>query len=104
METPETPNDRIAADQDRYRAAAHAMQSGVAAEMNLGSQDTEPKHLRVGVNSSLVNSSALATLLVDKGIITREEYYHALATEMEREKARYEFRLSETMGRRIDLA
>lgn len=35
-------------DRERYIRAAHAMQSGVA--FSMPSAETEPKHLRVGLN------------------------------------------------------
>ena len=51
-------------DQDRYVKAAHAMQSGVAVCMERGTAETTPKHLRVGVNSAMVNDAAIARLLI----------------------------------------
>lgn len=80
-------------DVARYDAAAHAMQSGVAAEHLAGSKDGSPKHLRVGVNSAQVGIAALGRLLIDKGVITMDEYEAAMAAEMEAEQARYEQRL-----------
>lgn len=77
-------------DIDRYHAALHAMQSGVAVEMG---PSTEPKHLRVGVNAALVGSAALGRLLIEKGVITLDEYEAAMAAEMEAEQARYEQKL-----------
>jgi len=79
---------------ERYAAALHAMQSGVAMAMALSdTAETEPKHLRVGVNSSLLNDAAIARLLIDRGIFTEEEYVGALADQMEFEQQRYERRL-----------
>jgi hypothetical protein len=75
---------------ERYVVAAHAMQTGVALEQVHNPGPTLPKHLRVGINSALVNQAALARLLIDIGIITEEEYLKALAEEMERERDRYE--------------
>jgi hypothetical protein len=74
----------------RYNTAAHAMQTAVALKMErqIG-KETEPKHLRVGINSAMVGQSGLVTLLLDKGVITREEYYTAQADAMEREVALY---------------
>ena len=89
--------------QDRYTAAAHAMQSGVATEMGINPAPTEPKHLRVGVNSALVDSSALAELLISKGVITEDEYLEAIAAAMEREARTYEQRLSDHFGKTITL-
>ena len=91
-------------DADRYVAAAHAMQSGVAAEHARGSRDGEPKHLRVGVNSALVNDRALAELLIAKGVFTEDEYVAAVADAMEAEAAAYEARLTEQLGTRVTLS
>lgn len=77
-------------DIDRYAAAAHAMQSGVLAEQTLGSQDGSPKHLRVGINSAMVNNAAVAHLLIERGIFTLDEYEAAIADHMEAEQRRYE--------------
>ena len=79
-------------DIERYEDALHAMQSGVQFEMSQGATDTLPKHLRVGINSALVNDAAIATLLIEKGIFTLEEYQKAVADAMEREVVRYEAR------------
>lgn len=80
-------------DRERYAAAAHAMQTCVAIEMAIDPKPTEPKHLRVGVNSAMVCDGALATLLIEKGLFTLEEYTAALAASMEREVAGYRERL-----------
>lgn len=74
------------------------MQSGVAMEMNYDSKSTEPKHLRVGVNSAMVESASLAELLINKGVITADEYLEAIAAGMEREAKRYETELSQRFG------
>src|SRR5690348_17509394 len=83
------PSAEEEANIDRYMKAAHAMQSGVAAKMRMDPKDTEPKHLRVGVNAAMVEHSALAQLLLKKGIITREEYTAELADVMEEEARKY---------------
>ena len=83
---------------ERYMNAAHAMQSGVAMEMNSNPEPTQPKHLRVGVNVALCDHTALVRLLVEKGVITEDEYREAAADEMEREVGRYEALLTETLG------
>lgn len=80
----------MATDEERYHSACHAMQTGVAIKMARGSKDTEPKHLRVGINSAMVTDAAIAKLLIEKGIFTREEYVKAVADEMEEEVKRYE--------------
>lgn len=89
---------------DRYAAAMHAVQSGVAYEMPLNKTPTEPKHLRTGINAAMVEHYALAKLLMDKGIITTDEYEEALAASAEAEKKRYEEHLSALMGSKVTLA
>lgn len=92
-------------DKVRYSRALHAMQAGVATKMNFdgGSKETEPKHLRVGVNSAMIAQDALARLLISKGVFTEEEYVKELADAMEREKESYEKEVSELMGSNVRL-
>lgn len=95
--------------QQRYVRAAHAMQSGVKADMetdpNRNSQGaTTPKHLRVGLNNALADQGALARLLIAKGIFTEDEYLEAVADAAEREQARYEELLTERFGKPVTLA
>lgn len=93
---------------ERYVAAAHAMQTGVALDMESDPSGTKgattPKHLRVGINSAMSDMSGLAKLLIEKGIITEDEYTEAITEAMEREKDRYETILSERYGRKVTLA
>lgn len=78
----------------RYIAALHAMQSGVAAKLALGdSSECTPKHLRVGVNSAMVDTGVLTRLLIRKGVFTSEEFYEELVAGMEREQDLYEQKL-----------
>ena len=79
-----------------YEEAAHAMQSAVAYEMNKRSAPTEPKHLRVGVNVAMCDHAALVFLLVEKGVITEEEYLEAIRQSMNNEVHRYEQALDPT--------
>lgn len=90
--------------QQRYAAAAHAMQSGVAAKMAFDPAETTPKHLRVGVNSSMISDKAIAELLIAKGIFTREEFLEALASAMEDEAKLYEDELTRYTGSKVTLA
>jgi hypothetical protein len=53
-------------DAERYQAASHAMQSGVAMKMNYDANETTPKHLRV--NSAKVEHSALRERLGHDGV------------------------------------
>ena len=76
----------------RYLAATHAMQSGVALAETRGEKECNPKHLRTGVNSAMVEHSALALLLIRKGVVTSLEYQTELVVAMEVEQKRYEER------------
>lgn len=96
-------SDKIKRDTERWMAAAHAVQTGVAHEHELGSQDGTPKHLRTGVNCAMADHGSLAKLLISKGLITEEEYIAALADGMEEEVKRYEERLTERLGRPVRL-
>jgi hypothetical protein len=82
----------------KYHSLCHAMQSGVAMEMNYRDNPTTPKHLRVGVNSAMCDNAAMARLLMTKGIITEEEYFESLCTVMQEEVERYEKDLQEMAG------
>jgi hypothetical protein len=90
-------------EMQRYLAAMHAMQSGVAAKMSVDGSETSPKHLRVGINGAMSDHGALAKLLVDKGLISEEEYVTAIADGAEREQEAYEKFLSEHYGRKVTL-
>jgi hypothetical protein len=82
---------------DEYHRLAHAMQSGVNIEQHYTEQ-CSPKHLRVGVNSAMVEHSALCELLVDKGIITPTELFTAMILKMQAEVESYRLRIAEHMG------
>lgn len=79
----------------RYEQLLHAMQTGVAFVMEHDRNETSPKHLRVGVNSAMIDSGAMAGLLIKKGLITEDEYYDALIEVTEREVKLYKRRLEE---------
>jgi hypothetical protein len=79
-------------DLHRYTAATHAMQTGVALEMQQRTAPTELKHLRVGVNAAMCDHTALVKILIKKGVLTQDEYEKAIADEMELEVKRYEER------------
>lgn len=88
----------------RYQAATHAMQTGVEYYKHVNGAGCEPKHLRVGVNSAMVETSAIAKLLIDKGVITAEEHAEALIAGMEAEAASYEKLLADHYGAKVTLA
>lgn len=90
----------------RYVALCHAMQTGVGFKMTVEPDDTSSKHLRVGVNIAMREHQALATLLMNKGVFTEDEYWDALIEQMQAEVDMYEATLAElydTEGGRIKL-
>lgn len=71
---------------ETYEAAAHRMQSATRFLMESTMyKGGEPKHLRVGINSAMSDQGALAGLLIEKGVFTREEYVEAVRLAMIRE-------------------
>lgn len=86
----------IKKDRERYFAAAHGVQSGVAHEIGLDEREgtsisaTSPKFLRVGINMAMAEHAGLAKLLITKGLITAEEYFSAIADAAEAELKHYE--------------
>jgi hypothetical protein len=90
--------------QQEYLDLCHAMQSGVAGVMNYEPSETTPKHLRVGVNSTMVSQAGLVTLLMHKGVITELEYFTAMRDAMRDEVSRYKQRLTKLCGGNINLA
>lgn len=86
-----------------YEHACHAMQTGVAFELERDPSSASPKHLRVGINSALVNDAAMVHLLVAKGIITEAEYMAEVTAEMNREVERYEARILARYGATVTL-
>jgi hypothetical protein len=73
---------------------SHAMQAGVALLMHQDPTETSPKHLRVGVNVALADQGALVKLLIDKGVITEDEYGDAIVAGMQREVDSYTERVT----------
>lgn len=85
-------------DQRRYDAAAHAMQTGVKAVSHYEAAEISNASLRVGVNAAHVAVAALTKILMDKGIVTLDEYTAANANQMEFEAESYRKRLSDHLG------
>lgn len=81
----------------QYLAACHAMQTGVATLMALDPAETSPKHLRVGVNCAMASVDALANLLIDAGLVTREEWAERLTAEINAKMESYR----EQIARRV---
>lgn len=68
---------------ERYMRAAHRVQTAIA--FNPDRPRDEYKDLRTGLDLSKSDMGGLATLLIEKGVITREEYLAAIADAAERE-------------------
>lgn len=84
-----------------YGQLAHAMQSAVAFLLNYPREAeslTSPKSLRVGVNAAMSDQGGLADLLIEKGIITHEEYVAAVTKSMKREVDSLTARAREASG------
>ena len=82
----------------KYMELCHAMQTGVAFTMEIDPAETTPKHLRVGVNSAMCDTAALAKLLFEKGVITEDEYFDKLIVQMTEEVETYRVRLAQHYG------
>ena len=95
---------RIEEATKRYRAAAHAVQSGIASRMEIDLAIVSPKHMRVSIDLRAADQAGLATLLMEKGIFTAAEYHEAMAKAAEDEQKRVEEQLSKHFGREIKLA
>lgn len=95
-------SDQIEKIKEEYRNLCHAMQTGVGFSEPFAG-DMTPKHLRVGINSALCDSAALAGLLMKKGIFTELEYYTALRDMMKAEVQRYTDQLQGHYNRPVKL-
>lgn len=94
-----TPEDKR--NLERYSQAMHAVQSAVALDLELSGLNkagADPKHLRTGINACLVDSSAIAQLLMAKGVFTESEYFAAIADAAEREEKSMTTRMRERTG------
>lgn len=86
----------------------HKVQSAVAFLMGreeaFGERcaEVEPKFLRVGINSALIETSALARLMLAKKLITTNEYFETLISIWREEVDRYLVQLKK-IDHRIDL-
>jgi hypothetical protein len=93
--TPTPEEQELALLTEEYHYLAACMQTGVkfkdefSKKRGRKNNELEPKHLRVGLNSNAVEHSALADLLIQKGIITKVEYFRALVKAMARERESY---------------
>jgi hypothetical protein len=89
---------------EQIRELQHAVQSGISLVKQYGlNSECEPKHLRVGVNSTFVTMGALVSLLIEKGIITRREMHEFEIILWTNEVARYEDALFTRLGQKVSL-
>jgi DNA-binding ferritin-like protein (Dps family) len=88
---------------ERSTQLLHAVQSGIAMTIEKGSTRATPKHLRVGVDNSIIMHSAICKLLFAKGIITEDEYLDQYIELLEEEVDKEEKTLSEVFGADIRL-
>lgn len=86
---------------DEYIQLCHAMQSGVA--FTMGPSVEDPKHLRVGINVSMVEHGALVQTLVEAGVIDYEKYVDNKIELMKKEAATYAAILRDKTGKDINL-
>lgn len=88
---------------DEYLLLSHAVQSGVAAELTINSAAT-PKQLRTGLDIGKAEYGALVALLVEKSLITEEEWSEKVLYFLRLEKKSYEDRLTAHYGKSVTLA
>lgn len=94
---------------EQLLALQHMVQSGIAAlqghhQLHGGRfPQCEPKHLRVGVNSAMVEASAMARILFAKGICTPREFFDQLIAVWNEEVDSYERLLREQIGPNVSL-
>lgn len=92
--------EALLAEHQRWQ---HAMQTGVKMVLNYSLSEGDPKHLRVGMNTALVDHASLAQLLIAKGVFTDLEYLQAIRDGMRAEAERYEAEVSRVLGHRVTL-
>lgn len=74
-------DQRISIAKERYRQAAHAVQTGISFAPDKTGQTS--KHLRVGLDLSKSDQAGLAALLISKGVFSMAEYIEAIADQAE---------------------
>jgi hypothetical protein len=84
----------------RYETASHRIQTAIAFLMGRDSTytATEPKQMRVGIDLSKSDMGGLATLLIEKGVFTQEEYIEAITKFAEQEADSYEKIVQAVLG------
>lgn len=101
----------------KHRQLLHALQTGIMYMLEKQVPNYAPiadfkrddllvalKHMRVGIDSAKCEHGVMAQILIDKGIITAEEYRERMMAGYEKEVKMYERTLSELLGKNITLA
>lgn len=78
-----------------YQASGHRIQTAIAVLMGRDPsyRDTEPKHMRVGLDLSKSDQAGLARLLIAKGVFTEAEYVEAITKTADEEANSHERRV-----------
>jgi hypothetical protein len=83
-----------------YRDHAHRVQTAIAGLLARTPDlpRCNPKHLRTGIDLTKADMAGLATLLIEKGVFTQDEYIAAITRSAEIEADSYEQELQEAYG------
>lgn len=85
-----------------YIAAGHRIQTAIAILMgrdpNWG--PVQPKHMRTGIDMSKSDQAGLVTLLIAKGVFTKDEYIAAVTQSATDEANAYETSVQAVLGHR----
>jgi hypothetical protein len=87
----------------KYHEALKAMQAAIGMDVETGTKSASPKHLRVGINSAMIDTGAIARLLIKKGVFTEQEFDESLEVLANEEVASYEKLLSEKLAAKVTL-
>lgn len=85
----------------RYMDLAHSVQSAVGWLLERDAKSGTPKHLRTGLDVTKCEQAALVNLLVDRGIITEEEYVRGINEMLEKEVQRHEAEAERHFGLKV---
>lgn len=82
-----------------YEQAVHGVQTSIAS----GAYDRgmEPKHMRTGVDMTKADMLGLACLLIDKGVISNDEYVEYIRLSANMEVAMREEDISQKTGLKV---
>lgn len=83
-----------------YDEALHGVQTAIKYELEKDNRNALDiiKHLRVGLDARGADAQGLASLLIQKGVFTLDEYLEYMRIAMNEELARYTQHCRETYG------